>query len=444
MARPSKIESVGLHPEADWHSGGGDPKIWRAQQNTRDFYKILTKPYNSPLDLKWIVTQTYASTSDLKKMLKRIDDYASGTKVRNPLTGECYSDPYEDSQFITELINNLLEQWNELSKDFDGASKVSMRDYMLRETKFDFDLFSSEFYLNWATEGSVAVVSGSLGSGKTDFAGKLAEMAITDKGWRVFGNIELRYDVDGYVYCSTFSKLVRLICDSKLHGIQSLMITDEAGLDFPSYEASTRASKEFDKFMKLTRKFKTAHEFIIQYTTQIPWVLRRNYSAWFHKYNKKTLRYELRKGSRAYKDILIHHVPRTDLPFDTDHIAGMDMDIEVRDMLDFLEQLPPRSNQFAELKNWVEIRTEGKDRELTQGEKKRLALALMEKKRELGKDAKLTTEIIAESVGAGESTVRKWDKDQRREARKVGGRMTVRQVEERFEELSESDEDSES
>jgi hypothetical protein len=414
----TRLEDVGRSDGR--HDSTEEVKLWRAQQNTRDFYKLITRPYNDPMTLKWIVTQTYAHATDLKKKLKKIDDYTSGRIPKEGYPGEVYRDPYEDDLFMTQLINDLLEQWNELSKEYDGASKVSMRDYMINENRWEYEIVNPNFFMEWSGEGHLCLVTGAKGSGKTDWSCLETEAVMPiEKKTQIFANIEFEYDIAEITYCSTFSKLVRNVCDAKLRGKESLIITDEAGLDFPSYEASTRGSKDFDKFMKLTRKFKASQIFITQYTTQIPWILRRNYNAWQHKYTKKTLRYELRTGKHAYKDVLIGKIPKSNLPFETEHWAGMDMDLGMSEMLEFISMLPRRANQFEELKNWIDRRVLKTKTELSSGEKKKIVFALLDYKKRMlkqKKGAKLTAGVIAEAAGVAESTARKWLRDRKEPA----------------------------
>lgn len=406
----TQLEKAGV-TQKDGYGGSEEVKLWRAQQNTRNLYKIITRPYNSPFKLKWTVAQTYAERSQMKKVLKKIDDY---THKRIPIpgsAGEYYTDPYQDPEYINFLINDLLEQWNELSKDLDGASKVAVRDYMEGETKFEYDILNPHFFISYAGEGRLCINTGEKDSGKSDWTCRKGEQYIVEK-FKLFGNIEMGTDMPEYEYCSKFTRLIIRICESKLMGRSSVMLLDEAGLDLPSYEGSTRAWKEWDKFMKLTRKFKNNTEFIIQYTSQVPWIFRKNYSAWNHKYSKKVMRYELKAGPHAYKDILIGNIPKTNLPFETEHIAGMDIDIEIRDILSHLDDLPEKANQFEAMMNFVKRRVQKEAVELTAREKRAVALKLVEyKNKNPGK--KLTSRSIAEALDIGESTVRKYKKEAR-------------------------------
>lgn len=408
----TKLESAGSRDSGGSHSD--EVKLWRAQENMQNLYKIVTRLYNTPFKLKWACTMVYAENSQLKKQLKRIDDYTSGRILKPDTSNEYYHDPYEDPIFINDLINDILLQANMGANSLDGASRVAARDYMEKEMKFEYDILHPHLFIEWSGEGRLCVDTGMKDSGKSDWCIRKVEQFIAE-GYRVFGNIEMQYDVPGYEYCSKFTKLIVKICESKLTGRPSEMVLDEAGLDLPSYEGSTRAWKEWDKFMKLTRKFRNNLDFIIQEVTQVPHVFRKNYSAWHHKYSRTVLRYELRAGPHAYKDFLVSDIPKTTLPFETEHIAGMDVDIEIREILDYLDDLPPRANQFEEMMNYVTRKLDKESIDLTNREKRAVALKLAAYK-DKNPNVKLPDTLIAKALDIGESTIRKY----KAEARKSG------------------------
>lgn len=392
-----------------------DVKMWRAQQNTRDLYRVITKLYNDPHYLKWVIGQAFASTTDLMTWLRKIDQYTSKQIPIPGCPGEYYSDPYQDTQFITELTNTLLKEWAELSKDFDATSRVAMRDYMLGGWKFPYDMVNPEFFIAWAGKGQLLILTGEKDSGKSDWSCEMARIAIERKKFKILSNIELDTDVIDYNYCKLFSEMVKKICDFKLRGYESILIIDEAGLDFPSYEQATREAKEFDKFAKLTRKFATNEVFIIQYEHQVPWTLRKHYAAWMHKMDTKIdMRYELKTGKYKGFDQVITGIPRTSMPFSTDHISGMTMDLEVREMLDYLDTLPPKVNQFQHLIGFVDRRKlKPEDRKLSMDEKKFLALKLDQMAKQNPKAVKVTPEGLAKVLQVSQQTITKWKQGKR-------------------------------
>lgn len=419
MARTSGGDKTQVEQGANQERGGGGDnieqvKMWRAQENTRALYKVITRPYNNPTYLKWVIAQTFSSTTDMMAWLRKIDDYTKGRIPVPGMPGVHYNDPYQDAEFVTDMQNTLLKEWVELSRDFDSSSKVAMRDYMMGGWKFPYDILNPDFFISWAGEGNLLLLTGEKGSGKSDLSCTMSEIGIA-KGYSILGNIELERDVPGYIYCRLFSDMVSTICELKLKGVESITIIDEAGLDFPSYEAATREWKEFDKFAKLTRKFKNNQIFIIQYTTQIPWTLRRHYAGWIHKLDKTDMRFELKAGPYKGFDQTIGKIPRTKMPYKTEHIAGMTIDIEVRDMLNFLDKLPPRSNQFAELKKFVDRYRENASEEITISEKKFLAKRLIELSQNEPDILKVNAKQLARIVDVSERTAQRWTKKKKGE-----------------------------
>jgi len=405
------MEESGLSRQASRSGQQSDSieltRMLRAQENTRALFKVLTRPYNSPSYLKWIITQTFASTTDLQAWLKRIDDYVNG-KIEIPgHSGYTYSDPYQDQAFITELQNTLLKEWAELSKEFDATSRVAMRDYIISGFKLPYKILNPTFFVSWISDGKLLLLTGEKDSGKSDWSCRLAQMAMPS-GVRVLGNIEMRYDVAGYTYCRKFSDMIRQICDAKLLGQNSLVIIDEAGLEFASYDATTRGWKAFDKFAKLTRKFRTNQIFIIQYENQVPFTLRQHYTVWHHKYDTKTeCRIEIRSGPHKGFDYVIGGIPRTDLPYETEHIAGMLVDVNISDMLQFLERLPQHANQFEEIRNYVSSDRVITGDEFSQREKEFLAYKLKRVTEDKPETKKLTDKDIGKVLGMSTAKVRK-------------------------------------
>jgi hypothetical protein len=399
MAREPDVHSVDGRSSDDYEN----IKMLRAQQNTQALHKVISRLYNNPEELKWIISQAFSSTTDMMTWFRKIDDYTNSKILIPGGRGQAYTDPYQDPVFINDLRNTLMKEWAELSKGFDPTSRVAMKDFMTTGFRFPYNMINPEFFISWATKGKLLILTGEKDSGKSDWSCELARIAIASKRYKVLSNIELISDVEGYIYCKLFSSMVKHICDAKLSGQQTIVVIDEAGLDFASYEAATKESKEFDKFAKLTRKFATNQVFIIQYEHQVPWTLKKHNAAWMHKFDTRhEMKFEINTGPNRGFNQIISGIPPTSMPFNTSHISGMSMDLSVREMLDFLDTLPPKVNQFEHLARFVEERKNKHiKKEVSTAEKKEM----MER---LAASGEVDPTTLSKAFGVSRGTVSKW------------------------------------
>jgi hypothetical protein len=177
-------------------------------------------------------------------------------------------------------------------------------------------------------------------------------MAIRSEGRLVLSGIELMSDYEGYVYCRTFTRLFYEACKAKVEGRKILLIIDEGGLEYPSYRATATPMQILDRLSKLFRKLGLDWIFISQRETQVPTSIKMYNAIWFMKPEKTKVEMVVNDGRPSRKE-LITDVPRTKLPFNSDHISSLSADITVEEILRFLETLPERTNQFVALRDYM-------------------------------------------------------------------------------------------
>jgi hypothetical protein len=183
-------------------------------------------------------------------------------------------------------------------------------------------------------------------------------------------------EIENYTYCRRFSGMLKAICTADVKGQTSLTGLDETLLQFASFHGNTKNWKQMDSFCVLTRKLWNDQCWIAQYEEKIPEVFLEHYDAWMKKESKKRMRYEVRAGD--YKGIYeIEGVERTSMPFDTDHISGMIIDVPIVDILGFLDELPPGANQSEELLRFIDAREKEGWEHLTEWQKDLLTPYLM-------------------------------------------------------------------
>lgn len=394
-------------------------KMLRMRENTRDLYQKLTNPKTTDDELKWLATQAFINQSKLKYWLEKIDQYRNQAISIASQPGEHYKSIRDDPEIFQEFVNTVLMEWNAKCKSLDSTSQVASIDFMVTRKNFPYHRIDKKFFLAWAGKGRLLILTGEKDSGKSDWACELAKIAIDNKMFRVISNIELQSDYVNpedpnyaYVYCKTFSKLIVEVCQAKLKDIPTIIIVDEAGIEFASYEQTTTRAKEFDKFAKLTRKFATNVIYITQYWAQVPFIFKENCSAWMEKQKKRSLlRYAIYQGDERGFDDYIEGIPPTTMPFDTDHISGMTMNLRFKDIFDFLDSLPPKVNQFEALMNWVlDQEQKPEEKELKVNEKKLIAQKLIAEAKKHPNDVRLSINSLAKLLNVSPETIHRWSK----------------------------------
>jgi hypothetical protein len=402
--------------QQDKGSATEEVKMFLARENTRALINKLSLPSLSPFDLKCVLTMAFSSRTKADNWKEKIDNYTSGKMPIPDKPGSFYTDPYQDPEFKKAFENACLGEFIDLRAGLDATSRVAMSDFDLKSNELAYIDLNPKYFLTWAGAGRLLLLCGEKDSGKTDFACTVIDIAMQE-GWRVFGNIEMEYDSPetvNYHYCRTFSEMLLLVCEAKLAGIKTLLVIDETGLEFASYDASTKSWKEIDRFHKVTRKLGVAEIWMTQYYEQCPWIITHTWSAYIEKMDKTLMRYHIRVGRCAKQNNMITSVPRTRLPFSTYHISSMKIDLSMTAILDMLQSLPPRANQFAEIMKFVKDMKLKEAKELTTEEKKIVAKKLIEY-REKNPGVKLSDKIVSEIVGANTKSIYRWKQEMGKE-----------------------------
>ena len=179
--------------------------------------------------------------------------------------------------------------------------------------------------------GTLGHVSGVMGSGKSDFACLLAEMAAS-RGFTVVTNIAFTSGLpDGIVRATRLSRLLLDMIDARLAGRPVLVVLDEVSQFFSRREAGRSENIQMEKLLRLTRKFRASMLFVEQVQYGLPTVALELLSARYHKTSKVKMHYATRNMERNY-NLLVEGVPRTDLSFDTLHLGGFAHDVNLGEM----------------------------------------------------------------------------------------------------------------
>ena len=169
--------------------------------------------------------------------------------------------------------------------------------------------------------GVITLITGRMGSGKTDFALLLAEIAMKRRGHTILTNIIMEREVEGVVQVTRASELLRQLAEEKTY----VTILDEAGLFANSKQIKNKANISLVKLILVIRKLGSSVIFVNQRDMETVKTIRYLSVIEFHK--------ESHKIARVLSDYtygsLLHNIPRTSLPFDTRAIAFFKIDIDI-------------------------------------------------------------------------------------------------------------------
>lgn len=179
--------------------------------------------------------------------------------------------------------------------------------------------------------GTLAHISGVMGSGKTDLACRIGEAALAEK-FTVVTNIKITGDLpEGLVNCVRLSDLLLEMIDARLSGRKALVLFDEVSQFFSRREPGRSDNIQLEKLLRLTRKFSSSVVFIEQVRGGLTSVTLELLSVRFHKIGKKKVIYSTRNMEKNYH-LSLDSVPRTGLKFETLSLGGFLIDIDLSEM----------------------------------------------------------------------------------------------------------------
>lgn len=198
--------------------------------------------------------------------------------------------------------------------------------------------------------GRLSIITGSQGTGKTDWACSLMERTMKKHPEIIIiSNIKMMKPVKGYVWVNSLKKLLKALCENE----RSLLIIDESGIHGTSgYGSSYNDNGEWVKFIKQQRKFGVSTIWIDQTEDgSIPPQLRKMAVYKFHKWRKGSIEKGMFFVDIFGKDdkgeweavesgLIVNWESRSDLPYDTKDNASFKMDLpgkmNIKDVFDHL------------------------------------------------------------------------------------------------------------
>ena len=238
-------------------------------------------------------------------------------------------------------------------------------------------------------EGEVVIVTGKMGSGKTDFA--LFLVQFTKK--TVITNIAITEEYENIITCNTMSGLIAALVRSE----RSTVVLDEASLFMNSKRIMSDDNMALVKLVVMIRKFRAAIVFITQRDMEIAKTIRELSTLQIAKTSKRVARFYYDGSS----PITFYNIPGTRIKFDTYNMAGFIVDIDITKLFNHVSMLP-FDKARKELLRIVERDFDGfklndgeggDSRDKRKGEKR----AVVERALKFNSD--LSTEEIAEMAG---------------------------------------------
>ncbi len=169
--------------------------------------------------------------------------------------------------------------------------------------------------------GIVTLITGRMGSGKTDFAMYLADIA-RRRGYRILTNIILLEETDNIAKVTKASDLFRELANEG----SFVTILDEAGLFANSKQIKKKENLELVKMILVIRKLGSSVIFINQRDMETAKTLRYLTKYEFHKKSKKEV---VVLGEWGPGEVYMHSMPPASIKYDTRAIAYFDIDIDV-------------------------------------------------------------------------------------------------------------------
>jgi len=306
----------------------GDFPLWEAQRNKPESWSNLTMDFLSKLD-NWMTTSQNKSMSQVLQ-----------TYLKDPMV-------------VYTLKKAYLIGFQHFIKELDPLTRSSLFAWT-KPHYMPFDFYSDIFWLQWATTGNNGVITGAKGSGKTDFALLLCEIAKRN-GWEIITNVKISDPGFENSYVSTFSELMEKVVVNALKYEEekrdtkkshTLILLDE--LKVGGIRKKTTMHSEtlnFDQFEALTRKFSADVLLIWHEDREIPTEIysQTNFLA---KKLGGTDKPELRKWGffqfwtgENMDTYYVRDIPKTNLHYDTRDIAPFILDISLSEILDYSNEL---------------------------------------------------------------------------------------------------------
>ena len=261
-------------------------------------------------------------------------------------------------QLRDEILVNVCERVNYT----DPLTVIAAMNYN-SQIYSEFDDYNTKVFIKpfLKHNGIIVQCSGLMGTGKTDFALKLAEMLL-EHGFVVITNIkcdEASQISRGQIVPGKIENLfmVTRMTDLLLHCIEMrkqernvVIIFDETSIFYNRQSASTRENIALGVFLRLIRKFAASCVLIEQIDRGLSSIADNLMVGSYHKIAKKNLHYSTSTLDKNY-NLFVENTPPTSIKFDTLDFAGFNIDIDFKVMMEEIDI--DSASKVEEIYNYV-------------------------------------------------------------------------------------------
>ena len=306
---------------------------------------------------------TYPQLNALKlEYMKYEKAKKEGILIQNPLANES---TVNDLKILLNMARNYYAQ------KLPGALSSIILKRATESNAVSYDMYSHKFYLGWAGDytsrppdfgGRIAVVTGTQGSGKTNFVLDIDELAL-EQGIDVISNIQLLQDYpEVYHFVSRSSDMYIKAVENALHNTPSLGNIDEALLaGLSKQEGTTIELMDLDKTIRIMRKIMFSPIYLLHENRVVASAMQNSTGISFHKYGSTA-----NKSGRQNAAVTIYgeenhkptytyltNIPKTHWSFNSSQLANYTDDISMStvyaDLTQFEEEVHDPRSQFRYL-----------------------------------------------------------------------------------------------
>ena len=250
-------------------------------------------------------------------------------------------------------------------------------------------------HIRWMAyqEGKLYAVYGSMGTGKTNFALRVAEdMWHANNTMMFITNITVNHE--RFKYVNHASDLLLYLAMYK----HPFVIFDDSTTYYSSTEALSKRAKDMNSLIVIIRKFRANILFIAHVKQYIPRMVKE-FGEWIIKKRSKTV--------GEMDPYIIEDIPATTLEYNTYEIGSFKFDIDMEGVLDAISGIADEENMRKKLVKYIEEwKKEQSDKQVKEDYRYWLAKSAVVLKSTLG----LPYSQYARLIGISKQTLSDWIK----------------------------------
>jgi len=240
----------------------------------------------------------------------------------------------------TALKNIFYLSFNQRinSEYTDNISRMAVYSFS-KPTEFNFEDLSDRFWTKWMTGGMSGYLTGAKGSGKTNFALLLCEIAMR-MGFEIVSNVfvdDVRFK-NGYI--DSFGKLLIKVIDNELNDKKTLILLDEMTVSgMRKKRTMAKETLNLDEFDRLSRKFDSNTLYIWHLDSEIPTEVQQTATFTAHKFGDTSNISDRKRAMIVFRNngmdwvFHVNNIPETRLRYDTKDIAPFILDVPLSEVL---------------------------------------------------------------------------------------------------------------